>query len=164
MKVKILHNENKMKAMIPKNVILIRISLIALICIFTLTGFNSIPNELQECEIDIPENKTWTGQANWSASRNIKNSVITIQKINGTTFQISDYSGGMIAANGHSNDNAMTISLDCNNQVQSKTFTTPFGNCVVSGGSWDSSTGELKIEWNIAPSGVYETTTFTLNQ
>ena len=129
-----------------------------------LTGLKSGEfSKSMVCEIELPTGGTWSGQSNWGVAGDISNTQITISKTDTNTYEISDYSGGLIKANGHTDDNKITITLTCDNQVEAGDFNTPFGDCIITGGTWDAENKKLTLNWKLPKSGVDETTIFTFN-
>ena len=130
--------------------------------IVVMTGFLQI-SDISVCEIQLPENGTWTGKAFLGDTLHLTNTSVTIAKTGENTFLISDFSAGILKEGGYSYDNPMTITIDCNNQVIHNIFNTPFGDCEILTGNWDDAQDKLTITWKIPVNFLDETTTFEPN-
>ncbi|ELR68289.1 hypothetical protein C900_00568 [Fulvivirga imtechensis AK7] len=88
--------------------------------------------------------------------------MVTITKQDNASYLISDFSAGLFQHMGFDTDNPMVMSIDCENKVAGGSFDTRFGQCVITGGSWDPENKRLVIDWKIPANQVDETTVFSI--
>lgn len=112
----------------------------------------------QTCLVQLPNNQYWTGKIVKKSYQG--DDLISILKQDNGSYLISDFSAGLFQQMGFDTNNPMVISIDCENNVTGSSFDTRFGQCVITGGSWDPGSKRLTIDWKIPANYVDETTVF----
>ena len=103
--------------------------------------------------------KTLSGFGNKYGSSN----TVSITKSGNATISISDFSAGLFSKFDMGTDHPATLTFDCNGQVQSTSFSTDFGECTISSGSWNEEEQVLTIHWEIPYNQVQEISEFKIN-
>ena len=115
------------------------------------------------CDVNIPTG-TWHAETlNGTRGFFGNNDNVSIENAGSNQYNISDFSGGIIAKFGFGNTNPVTIEFDCNAHVLPSSFDTQFGQCNILDGTWIEEENSLLLIWELPASKVSEVTRYSFN-